>query len=107
MHTTSATPDHAPRVARLVALANKLEELVRSGAVKDYRELARLAQVSPARIAQIVLLAWLAPDLQERILFLATDEAGWITEHELRRIAREPRWDRQRARFEQLLARRT
>jgi hypothetical protein len=74
---------------------------------QDYRELARLAQVSPSRVAQIVLLAWLAPDLQERILFLSTEEDAWIGESELRRIAREPRWDRQRARFEQLLARRT
>lgn len=94
----------APRVAWLVALAHKLEDLIRSGRVKDYAELARLAQVSAARIAQIVLLGQLAPDIQEYILFLSAEQSGLITEPELRRIAREPRWDRQRAALERLLA---
>jgi hypothetical protein len=92
-----------PRVARLVALAHKLEALVRSGEVTDYVELARRGHVSPARVAQIVILAQLAPDIQEYVLFLAAEHAGLIGERELREIAREPRWDRQRARFQQLL----
>jgi hypothetical protein len=92
-----------PRVARLVALAHKLEALVRSGAVKDYVELANLRQVSPARVAQIVVLAQLAPDIQEYLLFLSGEHSGLIGERQLREIAREPRWDRQRARFRQLL----
>jgi len=46
------------------------EELVGSGLVSDYAELARLGQVSPARIRQIVGLNLLAPDIQEDILFL-------------------------------------
>jgi len=43
-----------PRVARLMALALRFEELVRTGAVRDYAELARLGQVSRARITQII-----------------------------------------------------
>jgi hypothetical protein len=39
-----------PRVVRLVALAHRLEALIRSGEVEDYVELAALAYVSPARI---------------------------------------------------------
>jgi hypothetical protein len=98
--------DRPPRVARLVALAHKLEALIQSGRVKDYAELARLAQVSTAHIAQIVILSQLAPDIQESILFLSAEHSGRITEQALRRIAREPRWDRQRAIFERWLARR-
>jgi hypothetical protein len=86
-----------------VALAHKLEALVRSGEVKDFMELASLAHVSPARMAQIVILAQLAPDIQEYILFLSAEHAGLIPERQLREIACEPRWDRQRARFEQIL----
>jgi hypothetical protein len=86
-----------------VALAHKLEGLVRSGAVKDYVELANLRQVSPARLAQIVVLGQLAPDIQEYFLFLSAEHAGLIGERQLREVAREPRWDRQRARFRQLL----
>jgi hypothetical protein len=96
-----------PRVARLVALAHKLEASVHSGHVNDYGELARLAHVCPARIAQVVLLAQLAPDIQEYVLFLRAEHAGLMTELQLRAIAREPRWDRQRARFQKLLGRRS
>ena len=60
-----------PRIARLMALALRFEELLRSGAVRDYAELARLGRVSRARITQVMNLLHLAPDLQEEILFLA------------------------------------
>jgi hypothetical protein len=54
-----------------MALALRFEQLLRSGAVRDYAELARLGQVSRARVTQIMNLLHLAPDLQEEILFLA------------------------------------
>ena len=96
---------HPPLVARLVALAHKLEAPVRSEAVKDYVELARLRHVSPARVAQIVILGQLAPDIQEYLLFLSAKHAGLIGERQLREIAREPHWDRQRVHFQRLLRR--
>jgi hypothetical protein len=65
-----------PRIARLLALAIRFEQLVRSGAVRDYAELARLGQVSRARITQILSLVHLAPDLQEHILFLPQIQKG-------------------------------
>jgi len=71
--TEPATPvavGRMPRVARLMALAIRFDHLVRSGAVKDYATLARLAQVSRARISQIMNLLHLAPDIQEALLFL-------------------------------------
>src|SRR5689334_6251787 len=80
-HEPSTEPrERPPRVARLVALSHKLEALIRSGRVKDYMELARLAHVSPARIAQIVILGQLAPDIQEHILFLSAEYGAPITE---------------------------
>jgi hypothetical protein len=87
------------RIARILALAHRLDELVRSGAVGDYGELARLGHVSPARICQFMTLLHLAPAIQEYLLFL-TGETIPITEPNLRKIAREPRWDRQRELFE-------
>jgi len=91
------------RIARVVALAHRLDELVRSGAVRDYGELARLGHVSPARICQFVTLLHLAPAIQEYLLFLAIGEKMPISEPSLRKIAREPRWDRQRDLFERQL----
>jgi hypothetical protein len=48
------TPGRVPRVARLLALAHRLERLVRTGVVKDYAEAARLGHVTRARISQII-----------------------------------------------------
>jgi len=101
LRPASETLTRPPRLARLLAMAHKLEGVVQAGQVKDYADLARLAHISSARIGQIVILGLLAPAIQEHILFL---HAGLIGERELRAIAREPRWDLQRARFDQLLA---
>jgi hypothetical protein len=44
----------------------------------------------------------LAPDIQESILWLPPISGRGITEKEMRQIAGEVRWDRQRALFRQL-----
>src|SRR5215831_14226556 len=59
-----------PRLARLMALAIRMENLIRAGGLIDYSELAQLGHVSRARITQIMNLLLLAPDIQEQILFL-------------------------------------
>ena len=83
LHSTHPTSvPHAgriPRLARLMALALRLEKLLATGVVKDFRTLARLGHVSPARISQIVSLLHLAPDIQEALLLvcrLATFSSG-------------------------------
>lgn len=87
-----------PRVSRLMALALKIEDLVRRGEVRDYADAARLGHVTRARIAQIVGLACLAPDIIEEVLHLPMVVKGRdpITERDLRPLAVEPDWDRQR-----------
>src|SRR6202161_4333539 len=95
--------ERAPRIARLLALAHKLDAMVRSGEISGYAQLARLGHISPARLTQIMVLLHLAPAIQEYILFLSAADARFITESELRRIAREPRWDRQCELFEKKL----
>jgi hypothetical protein len=93
----------APRIARLLALSHKLDAMVRSGEIADYAELARLGHISPARLTQIMVLLHLAPTIQDYVLFLSAADARFITELGLRKIAREPRWDRQRELFNQFL----
>ena len=58
-----------PRVARLMALALRFEQLLQAGVVTDYAALSRLGHVSRARITQIMNLRVLAPEIQEAILF--------------------------------------
>jgi hypothetical protein len=65
-----------PRVSRLMALALRLDALVRSGQIRSYCELAALGHVSRARISQILNLIHLAPDIQEALLFLPPTRRG-------------------------------
>jgi hypothetical protein len=74
--TPDLPPGRVPRVARLLALALKFERLVRDGVVKDYAELARLGQVTRARMSQVMGLLHLAPDVMEEVLFLPLVEQG-------------------------------
>ena len=60
--------EEVPRLSRLMALAIYFDELIRDGVVKDQAEIARLAQVSRARVTQVMLMNSLAPLLQEEIL---------------------------------------
>lgn len=90
-------PGRVPRIARLMALAVKLDGLVRAGAVADYATLARLGHVTRARVTQVMNLTLLAPDIQEELLFLPRVEAGRdpIVLRDLLPVAAEPDWGRQ------------
>jgi hypothetical protein len=101
----SLPPGRVPRVARLMALALRLDELVRTGQVRNYTELASLGQVTRARICQIMNLLQLAPDLQEALLFLPPTVRGRdpILLADLQPIAAALDWRKQRRLWRQLL----
>jgi hypothetical protein len=92
-------------VSRLLALAIRFESLIRQGAVRDYAELARLGNVSRARISQVMALLDLCPAIQEEILFLPRTLLGRdaVTERNLRSVTCEPDWSRQRAKAARIL----
>jgi hypothetical protein len=96
-----------PRVARLMALALRFDGLVRSGAVKDYAELARCGHVTRARISQIMNLLNLAADIQEALLFLPRTEHGRDAIHlaQLQPIASAIEWRKQRILWRRLRSR--
>jgi len=95
---TPQMPGRVPRVARFMALAIRFDQLIQSGDVADYAELARLSHVTRARITQIMNLRLLAPDIQEAILFLPRVERGRdpLYLYELQPIALVPDWRKQR-----------
>jgi hypothetical protein len=99
--------ERVPRIARLLALAWRFEELLRTGTIRDYAELARLGHVSRARISQIMNLRLLAPAIQEQILFLPATPRGREPIHLrlLQPIARLLDWQRQRSLWADLLQR--
>jgi DNA invertase Pin-like site-specific DNA recombinase len=91
-------PEAAPRITRLLALALKFEGLIHQGAVRDYADLARLGQVSRARVTQIMNLLNLAPEIQEEILSWGVGGSGDrdIPETSIRTLSAEVIWSRQR-----------
>jgi hypothetical protein len=104
--TTSqhSTPGRVPRVARLMALAIQFDGLLRQRVVRDYAALARLGHVSRARISQIMNLLFLAPDIQEELLFLPPVERGRDPVHlrQLQHIAMVQKWPKQRRLWQQV-----
>jgi hypothetical protein len=86
-----------PRVSRLMALALKFQGLLSEGTVRNHAELAQLGQVSRTRVCQILMLANLAPAIQETLLFLPKTVRGpdRITENRLRDIASLVDWEAQ------------
>ena len=87
-----------PRISRLMALAIRIDRLVRDRVVPDYATAARLGHVTRARMSQITNLLNLSPQIQESILFLPTVESGHdpITERDVRSVAAILDWRKQR-----------
>lgn len=87
-----------PRISRIMALALHFQELISRGDIRDYADIARLGHVTRARLTQIMNLTFLAPDIQEEVLFLAGTSRGRdkLNEAALRTIAAEPLWEKQR-----------
>jgi hypothetical protein len=93
-----------PRVAQILALALQFQEMIDTGEVRGYADLARLGCVSRERISQIMILTWLAPDIQQEILMLPPTPGGRfpVCEDLLHPIARQPLWDEQRSLWRKL-----
>lgn len=102
------TPEgRIPRLSRLMALAIHFDSLIQQGGIYNQADLAQLGHVSRARVTQIMNLLHLAPDIQERILFLPLIESGHdpYPERKIRRIIRELEWEKQRQMWKRLFDR--
>lgn len=87
-----------PRIARLMALAIRCDQLIRDGVIANQSELAEFGHITTARMTQIMVLLNLAPDIQEKILFLPPTERGRdvVKETDVRPIASTLDWRKQR-----------
>ena len=100
----AAPAERVPRITRLLALALKFEDLIRSGTVTNYAAVAQVAQVSRSRVTQMTALLNLAPDIQEEILFLPAAESQQlrISEPSLRKLTATLLWNQQREHWKSL-----
>lgn len=99
----ASTPEPAPRgqvprLTRILALAHHFAELIRTGVIADYAEVARLTGFTRARITQMMDLTLLAPDIQEQILTWprVKGERSAPSEKRVRKIAGVVEWEKQR-----------
>jgi len=94
-------PVHRPaRVARMLALAHRLQRSIRRGEYVDRADLARQFGITRARVTQLLNLTLLAPDIQEAVLKLeAVDGAQPTSERALRGVVAAVEWAEQRRRW--------
>jgi hypothetical protein len=100
----AAPAGRVPRVSRLMALALRLDGLIREGVVAGYAELARLGHVTRARVTQVMNLLNLAPDIQEQLLFLPRVEGGRdpVVLRDLQPVVAVADWKKQRKMWAEL-----
>ena len=93
------------RVARMLALAHRLERAIERGDYTDRADLARQFGLTRARITQLLNLTLLAPDIQEAVLALeALDGVQPTSERALREVCWATDWQEQRERWGQVLS---
>ena len=100
----SAPTVRVPRVVRLLALAHRIDSMIRNGELDDLADAARLLNLTRARVTQITNLLLLAPEIQEAILNmgLVISRRDPVTERQLRPIVAEPDWNKQLSMWRQI-----
>ena len=82
-------------IARRIALAHHIENLIERGELRDYAEAADRLGLTRARVTQICDLALLAPDIQAAVLLGKVEPR----DRHLREVGRHPLWTDQRRVF--------
>jgi hypothetical protein len=88
-----------------MAIAIHFDQLISEGAIEDFAEIARLENVSRARVTQVLNLRLLAPDIQEALLRLprrTTSGHDRFNFREVQSIALESDWKVQRRKWNEL-----
>ncbi len=85
-------------IARRIALAHHIEDLIERGELRDYADAADRLGLTRARLSQICDLALLAPDIQSTVLLGHVEPR----DRHLREVGRHSLWTDQRRVFHQL-----
>ena len=85
-----------PRVTQVLALALSFQDMIATGSAKNYEDLANRAGVTAERLSQVMKLIWLAPAIQQEILYLpGCGGRHPLTECAVRSIAASCSWPEQ------------
>jgi hypothetical protein len=89
-------PGRLPRVTQVLAMALSFQDMIATGTARNYEELATRTGVTAERLSQVMKLIWLAPAIQEEILWLPGSSTTYpLTEHAVRSIAAKWSWSEQ------------
>lgn len=101
---TAQQRGRVPRVARVLALAYRIDRAIEGGEYRDRADAARVLRLTRARVTQIMSLLLLAPGIQEAIVSMGPVFEGRdpISERRVRPVALEPSWVRQRELWKEL-----
>ncbi len=93
-----------PRVARMLALAHRIDGMVRAGELDDLADAARRLGLTRARVSQITNLLLLSPEIQVKILELPNITHGRdpVSERQLRHVVAEVDWNLQLSRWREI-----
>jgi len=96
--TANHNHKHSTALARSLALGHFVEKAIKQGKIRSHATAAGMLGVTRNRVSQIVCLTFLAPDIQEEILFMRTDDPlANISEKVVRQVvACHRHWNRQR-----------
>jgi len=85
-----------PRVTQVLALALSFQDLIATGKARSYKDLANRAGVTAERLSHVMKLIWLAPAIQQEILYLRGCGGRYpLTECAVRSIATKWSWPEQ------------
>lgn len=84
-----------PLLRQNLVLAYQIQELFEKERAKNLGQVGQWLHMTHARISQIMNLLFLAPDIQEEILFSYEGKVSELTEHKIRKIPMEVNWTKQ------------
>ena len=92
-----------PQLRQNLILAHQIDNLIFKGKAKNLREVSGWLNLSHVRICQITGMLFLAPEIQEQILFSRDGIISEIPEYKVNEIAKELDWLKQKETWQRLI----
>lgn len=92
-----------PQLRQNLILAHQIDSLISKGRAKDLKEVSGWLNLSHVRICQIMGMLFLAPEVQEQILFSRDGIISEIPEYKVNEIAKELDWSKQKETWQRLI----
>lgn len=93
--TTEMDFNREPPIRRQLLLAHQTQQMIDQGKTKDLKQVAEWSHINWSRLYQIMNLLYLAPQIQEDIVFRNFEKLQKTSERNIRHISNELDWQKQ------------